>query len=59
MPAKKCLNSEDRSRHRGHGAQRRSQRQMHSSVNSAQVSVRSVSQLRCFGCGCAGLVAHP
>ena len=30
---------------------------MHSSVTSTQVSVRSVSQLRCFGCGCAALGA--
>ena len=33
--------------HREHGVRRRSQRQIHSSVNSTQVSVRSVSQLRC------------
>ena len=44
MSARKCLNSEDRSRHRGHRTRRRSQRQMHSSVNSTQVSVRSGSQ---------------
>jgi len=30
---------------------------MHSSVSSTRVSVRSVSQLRCFGWGCAAL-AH-
>ena len=28
---------------------------MHSSVTSTQISVRSVSQLRCFGCGAAAL----
>jgi len=42
-------------RHRGHGGRRRPQRQAQSSVTSTQVSVHSVSQLRCYGCGSTAL----
>jgi len=42
-------------RHRGRRVRRRSRRQRPSFVTSTEVSMRSVSQLHCLGCGSAAL----